>query len=70
MTQITITYDDVCEQLTTATDAVTLVTPGGRVLGRFQPEPTGPVSIEEIERRLAQPGRKTTAEVLEHLKNL
>ena len=30
MTQITITYDDVCEQLTTATDAVTLVTPGGR----------------------------------------
>jgi len=69
--QITITYPDICEQLTTVAQAVELVTTDGRRLGTFRPEPaSGPVSLEEMQRRTTQPGGKTTAEVLEHLDRL
>ncbi len=70
MTQITITHADICDQLTTATNIVELVTPDGRRLGKFQPEACGPVTVEEARCRAARPGGKSTAEVLEHLKRL
>jgi hypothetical protein len=74
MTQITITQPDVCDQLATVEGAVELVTVDGRKLGTFRPESSNPVTppltIEELRRRTAQPGGKTTAEVLEHLRRL
>ncbi len=56
MNQITIIHPDVCEQLTTAGDAVELVTPDGRRLGTFRPQINGPVSLEEMRRRTSLPG--------------
>ena len=78
MSRVTINLE-AAATLQTITDRVELCDPSGRVLGSFIPfvdrslyegvQP--PISQEELDRREREPGRLyTTAEVLEHLRNL
>ncbi|MGD9854424.1 MAG: hypothetical protein AB7U20_05670 [Planctomycetaceae bacterium] len=74
MNQITIAQPDVCDQLAEVAGDVELVAADGRRLGTFRPTASAtnmpPLSLEELRRRTAQPGGKTTAEVLEQLGRL
>jgi hypothetical protein len=77
MTRIVATGETLA-QLSSAQEPVVICNPEGQVIGRYTPAPLSafqkdipcPISQEEIQQRLAEPGRTTLHEIWKRLGNV